>query len=65
VTGADGSPLQCPEYSGNSTDWLKAPFTVFLNRAFSKLRFIFDEAAALMVKPRCTARMNRVLSRGA
>jgi len=40
-----------PEYRRNSTDWLKAAFTVFLHPAFSKLRFIFDEAGLLMVKP--------------
>jgi hypothetical protein len=51
------------KYRRNSTDWLKAAFTVFLHPPFSKLRFIFDEAAGLMVKPRLSPRMNRALSR--
>jgi hypothetical protein len=41
-----------PEYRCKSTDWLKAAFTVFLHRPFSKLRFIFNETAGAMVKPR-------------
>ena len=50
-------------YRRKSTDWLKAAFTLFLHRTFRKLRFIFDEAAGLMVKPRLAPRMNRTLSR--
>jgi hypothetical protein len=42
---------------------VKSGVTVFLHRAFGKLRFIFDEAAGLMVKPRLLPRMNRTLSR--
>jgi hypothetical protein len=49
-----GNPARCtqPEYSAKSTDWLKAAFTLLLHAAFTMLRFIFDEARALMVKPR-------------
>jgi hypothetical protein len=49
-------------YRRKPTDWLKAAFTLFLHRPFRKLRFIFDEAAGPMVKPRLLPRMNRTLS---
>jgi hypothetical protein len=48
---ADTAPYSLPEYRSKSTDWLKAAFTVLLHAPFSKLRFILNEAAALMVKP--------------
>jgi hypothetical protein len=59
-----GNIARCipPRYRRKSTDWLKAAFTLFVHPTFRKLRFIFDEAAGLMVKPRLSPRMNRTLS---